>query len=104
MTTLPIAAPHDPHVYTDPTGHTWLLDHDFLDFRLQGWEWDGTIDPATGPILHSVAEPWRLESLVGLAECAGLWQVQLDAPQDLAHVLDPMDSRFRRLPFGPVTA
>lgn len=87
-----IADEHEPHVWTDPTGHVWQLDHDFLDWHMNGWEWDGTVDPSTGPVLHSVTTATLHEALIGLAECAGLWQVPLSAPQDLAHILDPMDA------------
>ena len=100
--------PHQQHQFTDSDGRTWRLEHDFLDFHLDGWEWDGhPYDPAAGPWLHSVRDSAQRELLLALVVCSGLWQVPLSAPQDLAHVLDPMDACFQRLSLGvvgPVTA
>jgi hypothetical protein len=82
-----------PHIYTDPAGRTWDLDRDALDFHAAGWEWDGQpYDPATGPVLHTIAAPVRTEPLLVLANCSALWQVPLGAAQDLAHWMDPHDT------------
>jgi hypothetical protein len=76
------ASAQPPHHFIDPSNRVWDLDRPMLDWHCQGWEWTGTSSPATGPILHSISDPTRRESLIGLAEGAGLRQVPLDAPLD----------------------
>ena len=97
--TIPAAAAPSvlpPHTYTDPTGHTWDLDRSLLDWHAAGWTWDGQpYADETGPVLHAVADPRRSELLLALSGCAGLWQVSVDARQDLAHWMDPQDALFR---------
>jgi hypothetical protein len=91
------ASAQPPHHFIDPSNRVWDLDRPMLDWHCQGWEWTGTSSPATGPILHSISDPTRRESLIGLAEGAGLRQVPLDAPLDLAHLLDPDDAVFAQM-------
>lgn len=97
MTTTSLPAPqHTPNLYTEQSGRSWDLDRDFLDFHLHGWVWDGQPYASTaGPVLHAAADPGNCERLVALVCCSGLQQVPLDAPGDLAHLLDIHDVAFR---------
>ncbi|GAA2107699.1 hypothetical protein [Streptomyces synnematoformans] len=91
----PVADAATPRVtWTDHSGRVWSLDHDFLDFHGAGWEWTGVTDPVTGPILHSTDGSGRREPLIGLLECAGLWQLPVGMPGDHAHLMDPLDEAF----------
>lgn len=100
MTTTSMPAPQPaapaPHLYTEPSGRSWDLDRDFLDYLTTGWAWDGQpYSPAAGPVLRSMAAPARREPLCALACCSGLWQVPLSAPGDIAHLLDVRDRDFQ---------
>lgn len=90
------------HTWTGPAGQTWDLDHYMLDAHAVGWQWDGRpYTAADGPILRPVPAPCepsttgRCRRLAALAAGSGLWQIPLNAPQDLAHLLDPEDTQFR---------
>ena len=88
-TTITSATALTTNVFTDSSGRAWNLDREMLDHHAHGWQWDGQPYAGVGgPVLHAVEDPTRMERLVALACCAGLWQVPLNAPQDLAHWLD----------------
>lgn len=89
-------APSTAHTFTGPDARQWDLDRPLLDWHADGWQWDGQpYTAAAGPVLRASGRPERTERLVALACCSGLWQPPLDAPGDLAHLLDPQDVLFR---------
>jgi hypothetical protein len=105
--TITLAGPAaPPRVYIDLSGRHWALDRPFLDWHAAGWEWNGQpYDSYDGPVLHSIDDPARCERFLALVACAGLWQVPLNAQQDLAHWLDPLDEALSALALPqPVSA
>lgn len=81
--------------YTDPTGHVWQLDHDFLAAG-EWWAWDGRTTEDGDPELHTLSAPIRYAGLLKLAQNCGLFQTPLTDSWH-AHLADPQDHVFGAL-------
>lgn len=59
-------------LYYGDDHRVWDLSRDYLDARGVVWHWDGRPFDGAGPEMEAGSLPLAHESLIGLANCAGL--------------------------------